>query len=140
MDSEHPALPDPQLNCPESPGINTCHALENPDINESDVPDPGSIAAQDHSLPESNSGLDISDETDNPPTGVHEPKICKLKIAQKFIDALLDASLNNSCLDDCILAQLRCPPQESSAEAIDPLLWLSLDIYLTVGNASQATL
>lgn len=139
MDSGPPTLPDPQSNHPESPGIDAFHALEDPDINEPDVLDPGSLAAQDHLLAEPNSGPDVNDKTDEPPAAAHEPKIHELKIAQKFIDGLLDVSLDNSCLDNSTLAWLRSPPQESPAETIDPLFQLSLDIYLAIGNASQAT-
>jgi hypothetical protein len=68
-----------------------------------------------------------------------EPKIHELKIAQQFIESLKNATLDNSTLDDWVCERLRNPPTSTVDDMLDPILRLSIDIYLAVGNASQET-
>lgn len=120
------------------PEIDAAHIPENPDMDESDIPDPGSLSAQAQSHPEPDFDPNVNEEHTEPPTAT-EPKIRELNITQKFIDGLLVAALDNGGPDEDTLSRLRSPPQESLADDMDPLFRLSLDIYLAVGNASQAT-
>lgn len=75
-----------------------------------------------------------------------DPKLRELKIAQAFINALKDASLDASGLDSTVIEVLCNPRQSTIAEDLDALddelnlvLRLSLDIFLAVSNASQDT-
>ena len=68
-----------------------------------------------------------------------EPKIHELRIAQQFIKCLENATLDNSKLDDWVRERLRNPLTGTVDDMLDPILRLSLDIYLAVGNASQET-
>ena len=75
-----------------------------------------------------------------------DPKLRELKIAQAFINALKDASLDASGLDSTVIEVLCNPRQSTIAEDLDalddelnPVLRLSLDIFLAVSNASQDT-
>lgn len=73
-------------------------------------------------------------------------KICELKIAQAFVNALRDISLDTSDLDPDVI-ELLCNPRQTTVEEdlnelddeLNPVLRLSLDIFLTVSNASQDT-
>ena len=65
-----------------------------------------------------------------------EPKIHELKIAQQFIENLKNATLDNSTLDYWVCEQLHNPPTSTVDDMLDPILRLSIDIYLAVGNAS----
>lgn len=109
-------------------------------------PDPGSLAGAGEELDASDNvpgpntdfenlqGEDNEDE----PTDM-EPILKELKDAQFFIDAIKDAKLDESGLDEACLHRIRNPPQRQADEDIDPLLKLSIDIFLATGNASQAT-
>ena len=68
-----------------------------------------------------------------------EPKIHELRIAQQFIKYLENATLDNSKLDGWVRERLRNPLTGTVNDMLDPILRLSLDIYLAVGNASQET-
>jgi len=68
-----------------------------------------------------------------------EPKIHELKIAQQFIESLKNATLDNSTLNDWVCERLRNPPTSTVDDMLDPILRLSIDIYLAVGNTSQET-
>ena len=68
-----------------------------------------------------------------------EPKIHELKIAQQFIESLKNVTLDNSTLDDCIRKWLCNPPTSTVDDMLNPILRLSIDIYLAVGNTSQET-
>ncbi|KAH7905502.1 hypothetical protein BJ138DRAFT_1017617, partial [Hygrophoropsis aurantiaca] len=61
-----------------------------------------------------------------------------LQNAQAFIDALKDASLDSNDVDADVLYQLR-NPFTSLLDLSDPHLRLSIDLFLAVSNASQAT-
>lgn len=63
-------------------------------------------------------------------------KIEELSIANRFIDALQNADLENSGLHPNVLERLRSPPQEI-VDIDDRILRLSLDIYLGLDNASE---
>jgi hypothetical protein len=68
-----------------------------------------------------------------------EPKIHELRIAQQFIKYLENATLDNSKLDGWVRERLCNPLTGTVDDMLDPILRLSLDIYLAVGNASQET-
>jgi hypothetical protein len=70
---------------------------------------------------------------------VMEPKIHELRIARQFIECLENASLDNSKLDNWVRERLRHPLTSTVDDMLDPILRLSIDIYLAVSNASQGT-
>ncbi|CAL1697464.1 unnamed protein product [Somion occarium] len=64
-------------------------------------------------------------------------KIWELKIAQDFINELHTASLDDSKLSQAAIKRLRNTPRTATPETMDPLLRLSIEIYLATENASQ---
>jgi len=114
-----------------------------------DFVDPNSLTVMEHSL-----SWPIDDQWEastnlgdpGPELGIYEdigvpmePKIHKLKIAQQFIESLKNATLNNSTLNDWVCERLCNPPTITVDDMLDPILRLSIDIYLAVGNGSQET-
>ncbi|OBZ71428.1 hypothetical protein A0H81_08373 [Grifola frondosa] len=88
-----------------------------------------------------NHDANIIDPSELPSEALGDPPTIhleELKIAQKFIDALKNASLDDDQLDPSVLDQLR-NSVHAPLEIDDPDLRLSLDIYLAVSNASQDT-
>lgn len=69
-----------------------------------------------------------------------EPRLDDIKIALKFADGIKEASLESKIepLDEKIIEQIRNPPTHIlSIDNLDHCL--SLDIFLSVGNASEAS-
>ena len=112
-----------------------------------DFVDPNSLAAMERSQsPPIDYQHEASPNLRDPELGIYEdigvpmePKIRELKIAQQFIESLQNATLDNSKLDDWVCERLRTPPTSTVDDMLDPILRLSIDIYLAVGNASQET-
>jgi hypothetical protein len=64
--------------------------------------------------------------------------IDNIKITQEFIHAIHCATLENGNLDDNLIDHLHNSP-EQPANILDPDIWLSLDLFLAVTNASEET-
>jgi hypothetical protein len=105
--------------------------------------DPNSLIDMERSpSPETNALAEIIDPQLGPYEDVRIPveaKLHDLKITQQFIDGLKNARLAESKLDDWVLQRLQKPATTSIDENFDPILRLSIDIYLAVGNASEDT-
>lgn len=67
---------------------------------------------------------------------VLNPEIKELWNANRFIQALQEATLEACGLHPSVLERLRAPPQEA-VNLDDPMLRLSLDVYLGLDNASE---
>lgn len=67
-----------------------------------------------------------------------EIHIDDLKIAREFINGLRNASLDDENLPEDVLARLRHPLEEP-LDIDDPDIRLSIDLFLSVSNASQQT-
>lgn len=81
-------------------------------------------------------------EMDDPEESVSPDPVANLeqfRISQEFVDALRNASLDNSQLEPDDLDRLWNPSRESLDLTEDPDLCLSIDLFLAVGNASQET-
>jgi hypothetical protein len=61
-----------------------------------------------------------------------------VKIAQKFIDEIKKATLDNGKLDPSVVEYLRNPDREI-VDVTDPDIRFSLDLYMSCTNASEAT-
>ncbi|KAI1782310.1 hypothetical protein LXA43DRAFT_847035, partial [Ganoderma leucocontextum] len=61
-----------------------------------------------------------------------------LKISLEYTRLVQEATLENSGLDDEVIARLRHPIEEECTIP-DPDTRLSIDLYLAVGNASEET-
>ena len=101
---------------------------------------PAALHGSNH--PSEDDELGHFEDSGSPP----DPKIHELQIAQKFIDALKDASLDNSGHDPMVI-ELLCNPHETTIEEdlnelddkLNPVVCLLLDIFLAISNASQDT-
>ena len=74
------------------------------------------------------------DEEDSGPL----PAIEELRVAKAFLDGIKAATLRNDGLPEYVLERLLSPPQEV-ADASDPDLRQSLDLYLATEHASEKT-
>lgn len=79
-----------------------------------------------------------SDADDNGIPDV-EPTLEDLKIAKAFIDALQTARLDDSKMSSEDCAWHHNPPNGPSSDLSDPLLCLSINMYLATKNASETT-
>ena len=79
---------------------------------------------------------DSAGEGDEIPDTISQ--IENIKITQQFIEEIRLATLDNSGLDPSIVERLR-NPEEGLVDISDPDIRLSLDLYLAVTNASEAT-
>ncbi|KAJ3897144.1 hypothetical protein F5879DRAFT_781477, partial [Lentinula edodes] len=61
-----------------------------------------------------------------------------IRIADEFIQLLHEATLENSGLDERTIEQLR-NPLEGPPDELDPDTRLSIDLYLSITHASEAT-
>lgn len=108
--------------------------------------DPDSLTAMERSQTLTDDQREASPSLSNPEVGIYEdigapiePKIHELKIAQQFIEHLENVTLDNSKIDDWVRERLQHPLTTTVDDMLDPILRLSIDIYLAVSNASQAT-
>ncbi|TFY51285.1 hypothetical protein EVG20_g11072, partial [Dentipellis fragilis] len=139
MDTQPAAVPD-------ASGGDTAAQNSRPAI---PVPDPGSI--DDYEQEEDEDAGDQSATEDRTAGGrpsllhrdAREPmaedsrsQIEDIAIAQDFISALRTASLDDDALPDDVLDRLRHPPVGPPAFD-DPILRLSIKVYLALTNASQ---
>ncbi|KAF8962352.1 hypothetical protein BDZ97DRAFT_1123753 [Flammula alnicola] len=76
---------------------------------------------------------DNNDEEDSVPSSIEH-----LKIAQSFIEAIKNATLDNGKLDASATERLRNPDEEI-IDISDPDTRFSLDLYMSCTNASEAT-
>ncbi|GBE80227.1 hypothetical protein SCP_0214370 [Sparassis crispa] len=153
-------LPGPDMDC-ESPGLGpstetseftptcTLHlahdhiTLSDVDEHEDEDMDPGSIAAtrgsedaasSSQTRDDTRSGLGPETELEADRTATIE----EIKIAEEFIRLLKQASLETSGLDANTIHRLH-HPIEAPLDIDDPDLLLSIEIFLSVTNTSQAT-
>ncbi|GBE89768.1 hypothetical protein SCP_1700930 [Sparassis crispa] len=153
-------LPGPDMDC-ESPGLGpstetseftptcTLHlahdhiTLSDVDEHEDEDMDPGSIAAT-RGSEDAASSSQMRDDTRSglgPETELEADRtatIEEIKIAEEFIRLLKQASLETSGLDANTIHRLH-HPIEAPLDIDDPDLLLSIEIFLSVTNASQAT-
>jgi hypothetical protein len=115
-------------------------------VDTNDSMDPDSLTAMECSQTLTDDQREASPSLSNPEVGIYEdigapiePKIHELKIAQQFIEHLENATLDNSKIDDWVRERLQHPLTTTVDDMLDPILRLSIDIYLAVSNASQAT-
>jgi hypothetical protein len=79
---------------------------------------------------------DSAGEEDKIPDTISQ--IENIKITQQFIEEICLATLDNSGLDPAVVERLQ-NPEEGLVDISDPDVRLSLDLYLAVTNASEAT-
>jgi hypothetical protein len=94
------------------------------------------------------SALRIFSKLDEPPTSDGDgeasnilpttSRIDSIKTTQQFINAICCITLDNGNLDNNLMDHLR-NPSEQPADISDPDIWLSLDLFLAVTNASEDT-
>ncbi|KAH9160378.1 hypothetical protein EDB89DRAFT_2117194 [Lactarius sanguifluus] len=70
--------------------------------------------------------------------GDNNPEDPGIKVSQDFIKEIRAATLDNGNLDGDLIDRLR-NPCEQPADISDPDIWLSLDLFLAVTNASEDT-
>lgn len=100
-------------------------------------PDPGSL--EDQSRTDRRPPMPpIQEPTPPEPASFDHIKIEDIKIALKFIAALQNATLDNAGLDPDLLHQIR-NPETNILTVEDPDDRLSIDIFLAIGNASEAS-
>lgn len=80
----------------------------------------------------------VEDQNDDTSNDYPEVHLQEIKTALAFIDALKTASLDNGGLDNDTADALRHPP-EHLLDVSDRFLRLSIDLFLSVSNASQET-
>jgi hypothetical protein len=73
---------------------------------------------------------------DVPDDGEDNARIEDLRISQRFIEALRNATLNNDSLHPDTLHQLRHPPQGQVDFEGEPDLCLAVDLFLENGNTA----
>lgn len=76
-----------------------------------------------------------NEDADELPVTSH---IDSIKVAQDFIKEVQAATLDNRNLDEDLIHRLH-NPHEQPADISDPNVWLSLDLFLAVTNASEET-
>ncbi|KAL6301922.1 hypothetical protein BKA93DRAFT_861789 [Sparassis latifolia] len=136
MDCESPGL-GPSTETSEFTPTCTLHlahdhiTLSDVDEHEDEDMDPGSIAAT-RGSEDAASSSQTRDDTHRTAT------IEEIKIAEEFIRLLKQASLETSGLDANTIHRLH-HPIEAPLDIDNPDLLLSIEIFLSVTNASQAT-
>ena len=94
-----------------------------------------SAACKEPNLSYSSANASSFEEPDLP----EECQMWELQMAQKFIDFLKNASLEESNIFSEELYRLRNSPQTPITEEIDVTLRFSLDLYMSTQHASQQT-
>ena len=94
-----------------------------------------SAACKEPNLSYSSANASSFEEPDLP----EECQMWELQMAQKFINSLKNASLEESNISPEELYRLRNPPQTPITEEIDATLRFSLDLYMSTQHASQQT-
>lgn len=118
---------------PDAPEISQGAAPRVPEVD----PDPGSLEDQSRTDRRPLTPP-IQEPTPPEPASFEHIKIEDIKISLKFIAALQDATLENAGLDPDLLHQIR-NPATNILTVENPDDRLSIDVFLAIGNASEAS-